>query len=100
MSVKKRKLDENRRGDFDKAIDRLKRHLVHMETRLDDDDDATEANVSSEQVARLEQTQMEHKADLDQVLKCGHVLIEQLDNGQYSASNVATFRFLLLIAVK
>jgi hypothetical protein len=72
MLVKKRKLNSDRRREFEEAVDKLKNHLDNMEQLVR----------TGCEVATLEQTQLEHKPDLDQVLKSGHVLIGELQNGE------------------
>ena len=79
MLVKKRKLNSDRRHEFEEAVDKLKNHLDNMEQLVR----------TGCEVATLEQTQLEHKPDLDQVLKSGHVLIGELQNGELSSLRCA-----------
>lgn len=70
-SIKKRKLDSDRRSQFEEAISSANQYLEQIELQLDGD-----ANVDD-----LECRHIDHKPLLDQVLKSGHVLVDDLENG-------------------
>lgn len=70
-SIKKRKLDSDRRSQFEEAISAAKQHLEQMELQLDGDSNMED----------LERRHIDHKPLLDQVLKSGHVLVDELENG-------------------
>uniref|UniRef100_A0A0N8BMF8 Dystrophin major muscle n=2 Tax=Daphnia magna TaxID=35525 RepID=A0A0N8BMF8_9CRUS len=69
-SIKKRKLDNDRHLSFEAAIHAAKQHLEQMEILLEEDsnpDDLTKRHV-------------ENKTLLDQALKSGHILLDDLQN--------------------
>lgn len=67
-------MDSNRQSQYDEAIQAAKQHLNEMERLLDDDS----TNASS-----LEDSHNKQKPLLDQVLKSGHILIDELENGRF-----------------
>ncbi|KAI9557614.1 dystrophin [Daphnia sinensis] len=69
-SIKKRKLDTDRHLSFEAAIHAAKQHLEKMEILLEEDsnpDDLTKRHV-------------ENKTLLDEALKSGHILLDELQN--------------------
>lgn len=76
-SIKKRKLDSDRRNQFEEAIQSAKHHLEEMELLIDSDSKAED----------LVQRHSVHKFLLDQVLKSGHVLVDELQNGKLNKTD-------------
>lgn len=70
--MKKRKLNSSRRSEFDEAVAKLTHFL----------DDAERSLAVDGATAELQRRQAEHKVHLDQLLKTGHILIEELQNGE------------------
>ncbi|XP_046644687.1 utrophin-like isoform X8 [Daphnia pulicaria] len=69
-SIKKRKLDSDRRFQFEETIKTAKEHLEQMEVLLEGDSNSED----------LEKRHVENKPLLDHVLKSGHVLLDELQN--------------------
>lgn len=75
-SIKKRKLNSDRRFQFEETIKAATEHLEQMEMLLEGDSKSQD----------LEKRHVENKPLLDHVLKSGHVLLDELQNGNVDQS--------------
>jgi hypothetical protein len=75
-SIKKRKLNSDKRFQFEETIKVATEHLEQMEMLLEGDSKSQD----------LEKRHVENKPLLDHVLKSGHVLLDELQNGNVDQS--------------